>query len=33
MGGKLFRNHINFHHAHDDHLVSQAVRFYFHSDT
>ena len=25
IGGKLFRNHINFHHAHyaDDHLVSQ----------
>jgi hypothetical protein len=26
IGGKIFRNHINFHHAHycDDHLVSQA---------
>ena len=25
IGGKLFRNHINFHHTHyaDDHLVSQ----------
>src|SRR5271169_6082113 len=25
MGGKFFRNHINFHHAHyaDDHLVSE----------
>jgi hypothetical protein len=25
MGGKIFRNHINFHHTHysDDHLVSQ----------
>src|SRR5271170_287677 len=25
IGGKLFRNHINFHHAHyaDDHLVSR----------
>ncbi len=26
MGGKIFRNHVNFHHTHysDDHLVSQA---------
>ena len=27
IGGKLFRNHINFHHSHyaDDHLVSPTV--------
>ena len=26
MGGRIFRNHVNFHHTHysDDHLVSQA---------
>ena len=27
IGGKLFRNHINFHHTHyaDDHLVSRTT--------